>query len=144
MSSFISIITAIHMAALSQIESGDRDEAVGRNGELSRYQVMPSVAMSFMERSGELRGMRLTVGWEQNRAIADRLARAIWQRRLLDFQMRYHRNPSITELYLCWHRPGRPTDPTTSEYERACRFANVVHQLEAGPKDEQSQNKPHA
>ena len=41
MTNMFSIITAIHLAALSQVESRDRDDAVGAAGEVSRYQIMP-------------------------------------------------------------------------------------------------------
>ena len=34
-------------AALSQIESGDNDKAVGRMGEISRYQILPDVWAAF-------------------------------------------------------------------------------------------------
>src|SRR6266567_952502 len=34
-------------SALSQIESGDNDKAVGRLGEISRYQILPDVWSAF-------------------------------------------------------------------------------------------------
>jgi hypothetical protein len=34
---------ARRLAALAQIESGNNDRAIGRSGEVSRYQIMPSV-----------------------------------------------------------------------------------------------------
>jgi len=132
-SAFVSIITAIHLAALSAVESGDTDAAIGAFGEKSRYQIMPGVAMSAVEKYRELRDIRLTVDWPLNEPLARRIAKTIWTHQLIHFQMRYQRSPSLPELYLLWHRPGRPLDPTPVEWERALRFRNVVESLTKKP-----------
>ncbi len=130
MTNLVSIITAIHLAALSQVESGDQDAAVGAQGEVSRYQMMPGVVSAALEKHPDLRGVRLVLGWETDAPLTRRIALSIWQRRLINFQMVYQRSPTLPELYLCWHRPGRVIDPTRAEFERGLRFGNVVRKLD--------------
>lgn len=107
----LATITAIHLAALSQIESGDNDFARGRAGEVSRYQVMPYV-----------------LNHAQGSTVAGKV-QSIWQHRVSDYTASHQHAPSDAQLYLLWHRPARVDRPTKVEQERAKRFENVLHKL---------------
>ena len=121
-------ITALQLAALSQIESGDRDRMIGRQGEVSRYQIMPAVWRK------ECRGFFLLHQTPPElEPLATAVARGLWERRVQEFTAKQKRYPTRTELYLLWHRPGRVLTPPALERERAERFANLLADLELGP-----------
>ncbi len=126
MTNWLSIITAIHLAALSQIESADRDTAIGRNGEVSRYQIMPKIWHA------ELKARTSPVTNPANPKLSLIVAFGIWDRRAEAFRLKHQRKPSLQELYLLWHRPARVLKPKPRELERAQRFANVVESLTKG------------
>lgn len=129
------------MAALSAVESGDRDGAIGRNGELSRYQMMPAAARhEWRAWTPAHAGKALPAGWARDPALARRLAAGIWEDRAATFRVVYRRSPNLRELYLCWHRPGRVLAPKRRELARAERFANVVGRLTAEGFDRLSPN----
>ena len=123
MSTMAAFITAIHLAALSQIESGDRDTAVGRFGEVSRYQVSPSLWLHCTQRAG---GITLPTDEKAARIVAY----DIWESRVSAFRMKHHRNPTVQETYLLWHRPSRVMNPRAAERERAQRFENIYNALQ--------------
>ena len=120
-------ITALQLAALSQIESGNRDRMVGRNGEVSRYQIMPDLWRK------ECRGFFLLHQTSPPlEPLATAVARDLWERRVQEFTAKQGRYPTRAELYLLWHRPGRVLAPTDLERERAERFANLLEDMERG------------
>lgn len=131
----LSIITAVHLAALSQMESADNDQAVGRNGEVSRYQIMPvlwrkeEVGMMNDEGPKAKAGRFAFAGSPADPALAARVASEIWQNRVDVFRLAYRREPNLRELYLCWHRPARVLNPRARERARAVRFENLVNEL---------------
>lgn len=125
---FASIITAVHLAALGQIESGAHDAAVGRAGEVSRFQIMPAVAAKEI-RDRNPAGGRLPAYWQLRPDLAAEVARGIWEKRVATFRLVYRRDPSPVEIYLCWHRPGRVLNPRPRELERATRFADLLQSL---------------
>lgn len=129
MSQLLSIITAVHLAALSQIESGDNDAAVGQAGEISRFQMLPKVALKEIQENVDLRGKTYHAGWPLDGRLTERIARGIWEKRVSVFCLVYRRQPTPAELYLCWHRPGRVLNPTKRERELAGRFANLFQKL---------------
>ena len=114
-----SIILAIHLAALSQIESGDNDNAVGKAGEITRYQVLPEVLHQNGFGTADVDG-------HKSAAV---VAKAIWEKRVDQFIKAHSRQPSDAELYLLWHRPARVMKPTRKELARAERFANLLGEL---------------
>lgn len=124
-------ITAVHLTALSQIESGDRDVVVGKSGELTRFQILPAVAAREMRENPLLRGRTFPAGWERDESLARIVALGIWEKRVATFRLAYRRDPTLLELYLCWHRPGRVLNPRPAERERAERFENLVRSNEA-------------
>ena len=122
-------ITAIHLAALSQVESSDRDYAKGMDGEISRYQFLPSEASREIRENLLLRGKTFSAGWWLDKKVARTVAAGIWEKRVATFRLVYRRDPTPPELYLCWHRPGRVLAPRPAEKVRAERFANLVGKL---------------
>ena len=126
-------ITAVHLAALSQIESGDRDRIIGKDGEISRWQMTPEVVARQLKENPALRGRTppLTPADLFRQPKLARIAAASeWEHWVQVFQKAYHRDPNLVELYMCWHRPSRPLTPRPKELERAQRFANLVEAME--------------
>ncbi len=119
------VIAAMHLAALGQIESGDRDAKVGSMGEVSRYQIMPSVWRATVDELG-LRKIGVDPKSESDARI---VANQIWCSRAVDFEWRRSRKPTVVELYLLWHCPARVSKPTKADREIATRFANLVEKL---------------
>lgn len=120
----LALITAAQLAALSQIESGDRDAAIGAQGEISRYQIKPELFQAEADRQG----IPSALPWDPR--DAERIARAIWTDRLNLFLLAYHdRPPTAEELYLLWHRPQRVLNPKPRELVRARRFANLLSSI---------------
>lgn len=93
-----------HFIALSKVESNHRDDAIGRNGEVSRYQLTPA------------NWRRHALGGEipSHPAHARRVAERFWREQL--DHLRSHRastDPTSSraklparDLYALWHRPG--------------------------------------
>jgi hypothetical protein len=102
--------------ALSQIESGDNDHAIGRQGEVSRYQIMPKVWRRYASAKAD---------W---RKPADSLlvARIAMRDRLLAFERRFHRAPTDLEFYVLWNAPSQIGRPSRCVINRAKRFQNLL------------------
>jgi hypothetical protein len=103
-------------SALSQIESGDNDRAVGRAGEISRYQIKPKVWSHYAPDKAD---------WEKPQ---DSLAvvKEAMQARCKSFQRSFHRPPSDFEFYVLWNAPAQIRHPTKSVSSRAKRFCNLI------------------
>ena len=119
MTNFLSIITAIHLAALSQIETGDNAKAVGKDGERTRYQISPEAARSEFK-------MSLAKLCQLPKAELDGRMNEVWTARVAVFRLQNDRYPTLPETYLLWHRPARVLNPRPREKERAARFMNLV------------------
>jgi hypothetical protein len=80
------------IAALSLIESGDNDEAVGGAGEVSRYQIKPWIWRQYNQ-SSSYADRRISTGVAEKHLtdLADRFRRAA------------HREPSDFDLYVLWN-----------------------------------------
>lgn len=113
--------------ALAMVETGatkptvcKSDYKVGRAGEVSRYQVKPSVWRKYS-----------TCKRYTSPAVAKKVATAILGERTKRFVVRYRRPPTTNELYILWNAPGQllcgDARPTRTVKERAQRFANLVH-----------------
>lgn len=104
--------------ALSAIESGDDDNAVGRSGEVSRYQIMRSVWRQY--------GKDLN---PRNPAHAKSVALKILSDRSEAFALRHNRPPSNRELYGLWNAPAQTMRLAMSRRvtERAVRFESLVN-----------------
>jgi len=102
--------------ALAMLESGGNDRAIGKAGEISRFQVLPAVWAA-------------TTTVPANRACvpADALlvAKSIMSRRIAHFQRQFHRQPTDFEWYCLWTRPSEIARPSKAVSERAIRFQNL-------------------
>lgn len=109
--------------ALSQIESGNNDHAIGRQQEVSRYQILP---VFWIQAEASDKPASPT-----DPAAAKAVVCRIMAARSRAFEARYHRQPTDFEYYVLWHRPAclvgrsplRPLAP--AEMERARRFASL-------------------
>lgn len=90
--------------ALSQIESGDNDKAIGQHFEVSRYQILREYWPPGLD-------------WE-NPQVALRVAQDIMHERCQRFYVRHNRQPTAREWVRLWH--GRPD----ADYEQ--RFLNLL------------------
>lgn len=104
------------MEALSLIESGNNDKAVGKAGEVSRYQIMPFVWRSYKG------------GNPRNHTEARRIAILILNDRIRQFQAKHSRPPTLVETYALWRSPARAMQLRLSAAVRECgvRFSNLV------------------
>ena len=103
-------------SALSQIESGDNDRAIGRAGEISRYQIKPKIWRRYAP---------LSADWQKPQ---DSLAvvKDAMQARCQDFERSFHRSPTDFEFYVLWNAPAQIRHPTKSVSDRAKRFSNLI------------------
>ena len=106
------------LAALSLIESGNNDRAVGRHGEVSRFQIKPALWRQY--------GASVPLTSRTNLPVALRLTREIMQDRCRNFERHYHRPPTDFEYYVLWNAPGQIRKPGKAVIERANRFCNLV------------------
>jgi hypothetical protein len=98
-------------AALSMIESGDDDHAVGPGGEISRFQIRPELWPG---------------GNPQDTQIALTVAREIMLPRVELFQRTHQRTPTDFEFYVLWNAPWQADHPSAAVTERARRYSNLV------------------
>ena len=103
-------------AALSQIESGDNDKAIGKRGEISRYQILPDVWAAFAPDKAN---------WE-NPKDALAVAKETMKKRCRDFEQSFHRAPTDFEFYVLWNAPAQIERPGSTVTERAKRFCNLL------------------
>ncbi|PYM10170.1 MAG: hypothetical protein DME18_16820 [Verrucomicrobia bacterium] len=108
--------------ALGMIESGNNDRAVGRAGEISRYQIKKNVWRKY---SSSSRYSDMDHAWQ--------VAEQVFSIRVDEFQRSTGRSPDSFELYVLWNAPGqfRAAGYKRSRIskvvaERAERFANLV------------------
>jgi hypothetical protein len=107
-------MTALAMdrwAALSMIESGDDDHAIGPGGEVSRFQIQRKLWPG---------------GDPQNPQVALAVSQEIMRPRLAGFQQSHKREATDFEFYVLWNAPWQADHPSTVVTERARRFANLV------------------
>lgn len=97
--------------ALSMLESGDNDYAVGRCGEISRYQI---------------RAQYWPGGNPHNPRAALAVARQIMHARVLRFEQTHGRPPNNFEFYILWNAPAEVDHPARCVAARAERFVNLV------------------
>jgi hypothetical protein len=97
--------------ALAMIESGGQDSVVGSHGEISRYQILPSL-------------------WRGGSPLNSRTALANAQRimaaRVQNFKRANGRAPSDFEFYVLWNAPAQIKHPHGVVAERARRFVNLT------------------
>lgn len=104
-------------SALSQIESGDDDHAVGAAGEISRYQIKPELWRRYAPADSDY----------TNPGIALSVARQVMQERGMTFERTVHRPPTDLEFYILWNAPAQTQCPGKAVLGRAERFRNLVN-----------------
>lgn len=104
-------------AALSMIESGDDDSAIGSLGEVSRFQIRPYLWPG---------------GNPHNAGAALEVAQKIMKVRIAKFEHSHKRVPSDFEFYVLWNAPQEVNHPCHAVAKRAQRFANLVERTSAG------------
>lgn len=102
--------------ALSQIESGNDDFAVGIAGEISRYQIRPEVWQQYAPTSAK---------WD-NPQDALAVAKKAMDFRCAGFERKWHRVPTDFEFYVLWNAPGQVDQPCEAVATRAKRFCNLI------------------
>lgn len=106
------------LLALAEVESNSNDNAIGRDGEVSRYQIMPVVWNQY--------GAGLNPrNPEQSRLVAER----ILSTRMKNFEKKIGRMPNLVETYGLWNKPthamnGRLRGTTL---QRCKKFADFVN-----------------
>ena len=110
--------------ALGMIETGNRDGEVGKAGEVSRYQILPTVWKAYSRRADYL-----------NTQAAVEVARQHWTWLAGYFLEKTGRQPSDFDMYVMWNtrfgyyaRRGFSTarlEPVVRD--RAQRFVNLVN-----------------
>jgi len=98
-------------AALSMIESGDNDRAIGPGGEISRFQIRPELWPG---------------GNPTNAQIALAVAQQIMLPRVEEFRKSHQRMPTDFEFYVLWNAPWQADHPSAVVTERARRFSNLI------------------
>jgi hypothetical protein len=106
-------------AALSLIESGNNDAAIGRAGEVSRYQIKPLLWVKYCP--------QYPVTARANPQAALCAAQAIMRMHCLAFERRFHRPPTDFEYYVLWNAPAQIQKPGRAVSARANRFCNLVN-----------------
>lgn len=113
-------VGADRWTALSMLETGDNDRAVGRAGEISRYQILKQ----------EWRSVTTSRRYT-DASLAKEVAEELMRRRVAAFQKVYRRNPSDFEFYVLWNAPQqvlkRKVTPTVAE--RAQRYQNLCEAM---------------
>ena len=110
--------------ALSLIESGGNDSAVGAAGEISRYQLKPAVWRRYAPANAD---------WEDP-GVALAVARKAMSDRTDAFERNHHRPPTDFEFYVLWNAPAQVLRPSKVVSERAKRFCNLVQMDDAEPR----------
>ena len=107
-------------AALSLVESGNRDTAHGRSGEISRWQIL---------RREWRRATAMPVSAATNAVTARTVCEAVMAERVLRFELKRQRQPSDREWAYLWHCPSHVAHPRKDEREYADRFEAAVVRL---------------
>src|SRR5665213_475563 len=109
--------------ALGMIETGNDDREIGGAGEVSRYQIMPSVWRQY-SRSRSY----------QNPGASLEVARQYWSALHARFMQQSHRAPTDFDMYVLWNagyncyasRGFNPANLSPAVRVRARRFVNLV------------------
>ena len=118
-----SLLDSHRRFALGMIETGNDDQEIGGAGEVSRYQIMPSVWRQY---SSSRSYHDPKTSWE--------VAQEHWSTLYARFKQQAHREPTDFDMYVLWNTrygyyAGRGFDPARVNAvvrERARRFVNLV------------------
>ena len=101
--------------------SGNNDAAIGRAGEVSRYQIKPHLLQKY--------GGPWSLLARTNPQAALCVAQAIMRGRSMDFEHQFHRPPTEFEYYILWNAPAQIGKPGRAVSARAKRFCNLVRPI---------------
>ena len=121
------ILDARRREALGMIETGNHDDEIGGAGEVSRYQIMPSVWKQYSQ-SHQYRNPEVSLA----------VAQQHWTRLYAGFQKQTHRDPTDFDMYVLWNTrygyyAAKGFDPARLNAivrDRAQRFVNLVQYAE--------------
>jgi hypothetical protein len=110
--------------ALGMIETGNKDGEVGKAGEVSRYQILPTVWKAYSHRADY-----------RNTQAAIEVARQHWAKLAAYFLDKTGRQPSDFDMYVMWNtrfgyysrRGFSASRLGTVVRDRAQRFVNLVN-----------------
>ena len=119
----IALLDRRRQFALGMIETGNQDDEVGQAGEVSRYQIMPSVWKHYSGSSHY-----------QNPEVSLAVARQHWTALCSAFKQQAHREPKDFDIYVLWNtRHGyyaskgfNPARLHPVVRDRAQRFVNLL------------------
>jgi len=117
------VLDAHRRLALGMIETGNRDDEIGGAGEVSRYQIMPSVWRQYSHSQNY-----------QNPDVSLTVAQKHWARLYVGFIKQAHREPTDFDMYVLWNthygyyasKGFNPNRLAASVRERAQRYVNLV------------------
>jgi len=117
------VLDAHRRLALGMIETGNRDDEIGGAGEVSRYQIMPSVWRQY-SRSLNYR----------NPEVSLTVAQKHWAKLYSAFIRQAHRQPTDFDMYVLWNthygyyasRGFNPNRLASVVRDRAQRYVNLV------------------
>lgn len=112
-----------HQFALGMIETGNDDREIGGAGEVSRYQIMPSVWHHYSDSLNY-----------SNPRVSLTVAKQHWARLYTSFKQQAHREPSDFDMYVLWNthygyyasHKFNPTRLAPAVRDRAQRYVNLV------------------
>jgi hypothetical protein len=117
------VLDAHRRLALGMIETGNRDDEIGGAGEVSRYQIMPSVWHQYSNSQNY-----------QNPDVSLSVAQKHWAWLYTAFVKQAHRQPTDFDMYVLWNthygyyasRGFNPNRLGANVRDRAQRYANLV------------------
>jgi hypothetical protein len=117
------ILDAHRRMALGMIETGNRDDEIGGAGEVSRYQIMPSVWRQYSQSMNY-----------RNPDVSLAVAQKYWARLYMRFVQHVHREPTDFDMYVLWNthygyyasKGFNPDRLSAAVRDRAQRYANLV------------------
>src|SRR5437870_678619 len=104
------------LSALSMLETGDDDRAIGSAGEISRFQV----------KKAEWRSVTNSANYSDSET-ARKVMLQLMDKRIHSFQEHFGRQPNDFEFYALWNAPAQVLGGHVSHKvaERCERFANL-------------------
>ena len=119
----LGVLDERHQVALGMIETGNDDREIGGAGEISRYQIMPSVWRHYSDSLNY-----------RNPQVSLAVAKRHWAVLYNNFKQQTHREPTDFDMYVLWNThygyyAGRNFNPARlapSVRDRAQRYVNLV------------------
>jgi len=117
------VLDSRRLYALSQIETGGDDEEIGRSGEVSRYQIMPSIWRHYSDSQSY-----------RDPETSTQVAQQHWIALYKAFKDQTHREPTDFDMYVLWNtgqsyyakRGFKPENLNAVVSDRAQRYVNLV------------------